>query len=118
VQQVYVLGEVGLPGMVTYRPDSTVLSVVSTRGGFNEKAFKSKVLVIRGSLNNPETFAVNTLDSMYGRAADFRLKPRDIVYVSHRPFYKAEDLLDLATVAFIQSVVTAWVGTDVMPIDN
>ncbi|HLP77063.1 MAG TPA: polysaccharide biosynthesis/export family protein, partial [Candidatus Paceibacterota bacterium] len=119
VNQVYVLGEVGLPGPVTYRSDSTVLTAVSSRGGFNEKAFRSRVLVLRGSLNHPETFAVDTMAITSGRTGDFLLKPKDIVYVSHRPFYRAEDLLDLATVAFIQSVVTSWVGTDlVSPLNN
>ncbi|MBC8096741.1 MAG: hypothetical protein H7Y43_13110, partial [Akkermansiaceae bacterium] len=49
-----------------------------------------------------------------GRTPDFRLEPKDIVYVSHRPFFKAEELLDMATVAFIQSVVTSWTGTEVL----
>ncbi|MGN6554262.1 MAG: SLBB domain-containing protein, partial [Verrucomicrobiota bacterium] len=114
ITQVYVLGEVGLPGLVTYRPDSTVLTAISTRGGFNEKAYKSRVLVVRGSLNHPETFAVDTMAITSGRLPDFKLQPKDIVYVSHRPFYKGEDLLDMATVAFLQSVVTTWVGNDVI----
>jgi protein involved in polysaccharide export with SLBB domain len=114
VKQVYVLGEVNVPGIVSYRPDSTVLTAISSRGGFNEKAYKSKVLVLRGSLNHPETFTVDTLQTMNGRATDFKLQPKDIVYVSHRPFYKAEDLLDLATVAFIQSLVTSWVGAEIL----
>jgi protein involved in polysaccharide export with SLBB domain len=118
LKQVYVLGEVGLPGQVIHRPDSTALTAISSRGGFNEKAFKARVLVIRGSLNNPETFVVDALGAMNGRAPDFKLQPKDIVYVSHRPFYKAEDLLDMATTAFIQSIVTAWVTTDVLsPVD-
>lgn len=112
--QVYVLGEVGLPGIVTYRPDSSVLTAISSRGGFNEKAYKSRVLVLRGSLNHPEAFAVDTMAITSGRAKDFKLQPKDIVYVSHRPFFKVEELLDLATVAFIQSVVTSWAGVDVV----
>lgn len=114
VQQVYVLGEVGLPGPVVYRPDSTVLAAISARGGFNERAFKSRVLVVRGSINHPEGFAVDTMATTAGRLPDFKLEPKDIVYVSHRPFYRVEDLLDLATTAFLQSVVSAWVSTDVM----
>ncbi|HYG24099.1 MAG TPA: polysaccharide biosynthesis/export family protein [Verrucomicrobiae bacterium] len=118
VQEIYVVGEVGLPGMVVHRPDSTTLTAIANRGGFNEKAFKSRVLVIRGSLNNPETFVVDALGVMNGRSKDMTLQPRDIVYVSHRPFYKAEDLLDMATVAFIQSIVTTWVSADVLsPVD-
>ncbi|MBC8096158.1 MAG: SLBB domain-containing protein, partial [Akkermansiaceae bacterium] len=100
IKQVYVLGEVGLPGLVTYRPNTTVLTAIANRAGFNEKAFKSRVLVVRGSLNNPQTFVVDCLGAINGRTPDFRLEPKDIVYVSHRPFFKAEELLDMATVAF------------------
>jgi hypothetical protein len=90
IKQVYVLGELGLPGLVTYRPDLTVTAAISARGGFNEKAYKSKVLVIRGSLNHPETFIVNMMDVMNGRAPDFKLRP-DMFYVTHRPFYRVEE---------------------------
>jgi protein involved in polysaccharide export with SLBB domain len=115
IVQVYVLGEVGLPGPVTYRPDMTVLAALSYRGGFNERAYKSRVLVVRGSLNHPEAFAIDTMAITAGRTPDFKLEPKDIVYVSHRPFWRVEDLLDQATTAFVQSVVTTWVGTEVLP---
>jgi protein involved in polysaccharide export with SLBB domain/capsular polysaccharide biosynthesis protein len=110
VKQVYVLGEVALPGPVTYRPDMTVLAAISSRGGFNVKAFKSHVLVVRGSLNHPQTFVVDTMGTTAGRLPDFKLKQNDIVYVSWRPFYRGEELLDLAATAFVQALVTGWVG--------
>jgi protein involved in polysaccharide export with SLBB domain/capsular polysaccharide biosynthesis protein len=113
VRQVFVLGEVALPGPVTFRPDMTVVAALSGRGGFNEKSFKTRVLVLRGSLNHPETFVVNTMDIFHGKAPDFRLREKDIIYVSHRPWYRVEDLLDLATTAFIQSLVTGWTGQQI-----
>jgi protein involved in polysaccharide export with SLBB domain len=114
IKQVYVLGEVGLPGMVTYRPDLTVVAAISSRGGFNEKSYKTRVMVVRGSINHPEAFAVDTMAITSGHAPDFKLQAKDIVYVSHRPWYRVEELLDLATTAFLQAVVSSWAGRDVV----
>ncbi|MGO8697883.1 MAG: hypothetical protein ACLQVY_09225 [Limisphaerales bacterium] len=44
-----------------------------------------------------------------GKASDFKLQPKDIIYVSPRPFVRVEELADLATTAFIQGLITAWV---------
>jgi protein involved in polysaccharide export with SLBB domain/capsular polysaccharide biosynthesis protein len=113
VKQVYVLGEVSLPGPVTYRPELTMLGAISARGGFNEKAFKSHVLVVRGSLNHPETF-VTGLGTTAETMNDFKLQPNDIVYVSWRPFYRGEQLLDLAATAFVQATVAGWTGNEIL----
>jgi protein involved in polysaccharide export with SLBB domain len=113
VKQVYVLGEVSLPGAVTYRPGMTMLGAISARGGFDQKAYKSHVLVVRGSLNHPETFVAGlgtTSDTMH----DFKLEPNDIIYVTWRPFYRGEELLDLAATAFVQAAVSGWVGEEVV----
>jgi protein involved in polysaccharide export with SLBB domain/capsular polysaccharide biosynthesis protein len=113
VKQVYVLGEVALPGPVTFRPDLTMLGAISSRGGFDAAAFKSHVLVVRGSLNHPETYVAGlgtTSDTMN----DFKLKPNDIIYVSWRPFYRGEELLDLAATAFVQAAVAGWAGNNVI----
>jgi hypothetical protein len=47
---------------------------------------------------------------------DFRLQPKDIVYVSRRPWVKAEELLDEAAASFIQGAITTWAGVNVGPI--
>jgi protein involved in polysaccharide export with SLBB domain/capsular polysaccharide biosynthesis protein len=115
LKEVYVVGELRQPGVVMYTADVSAIAAIARRGGFTDRAFKSRVLVIRGSINNPETFVVDTLAILDGRAADFQLEPRDIVYVSYRPFFYAEELLDLAATAFIQSAVTAWTGVNIGP---
>jgi hypothetical protein len=48
------------------------------------------------------------------RATDFRLKPKDIIYVNSRPFIRVEELADLAATAFIQSLITTFVGVHVV----
>jgi protein involved in polysaccharide export with SLBB domain len=114
VKEVYVVGEVRLPGAVTYNPDITIMAAITERGGYSERAYKSKVIVVRGSLNNPQTFAINTHAILDGKEVDFRLQPRDIIYVNSRPFIKVEELADLAVTAFIQSLITSWVGIDIV----
>ncbi|MEO6036506.1 MAG: polysaccharide biosynthesis/export family protein, partial [Verrucomicrobiota bacterium] len=116
LKEVYVVGEVTRPGVVAYNPDTSILSALSDRGGFTRRAYKSHVLIIRGSLNNPETFIANTAEMVDARRADFRLQAKDIVYVSSRPFIKAEELLDVAATSFIQSAVTAWSGGYIGPL--
>jgi hypothetical protein len=91
----------------------TMLGAISARGGFDQKAYKSHVLVVRGSLNHPETFVAGlgtTSDTMH----DFKLEPNDIIYVTWRPFYRGEELLDLAATAFVQAAVSGWVGEEVV----
>jgi protein involved in polysaccharide export with SLBB domain/capsular polysaccharide biosynthesis protein len=114
VQEVYVIGEVRLPGPVTYSPSQTVISAIASRGGFTDRAYRSRVLLVRGPLDHPETFAVDTAAIVTGGMLDFRLQPRDIIYVAHRPFVRVEELTDLAATAFIQGLITAWVDTKVI----
>jgi protein involved in polysaccharide export with SLBB domain/capsular polysaccharide biosynthesis protein len=114
IKEVYVVGEVRLPGAVTYSPDITIMAAITERGGYSDRAYKTKVVVVRGSLNNPEAIAVNTHAILDGKEPDFKLQPRDIIYVNSRPFIKVEELADLAVTAFIQSLITSWVGTDIV----
>ena len=74
------------------------------------------MLVLRGSIQHPQTFVVDMMGITSGRLTDFKLEPKDIIYVSWRPFYRGEELLDLAATAFVQSVVAGLVGRDVLPL--
>jgi protein involved in polysaccharide export with SLBB domain/capsular polysaccharide biosynthesis protein len=116
VNDIYVLGEVMSPGPIGFVKTATVITAITDRGGYADKAFKKRVLVVRGSLNEPETFVVDTEGILEGHKPDFKLQPRDIVYVSRRPWSYAEDLLDEAASSFIQGAVTTWAGINVGPI--
>jgi protein involved in polysaccharide export with SLBB domain len=116
VNDIYVLGEVINPGPLGFVPNATVITAITDRGGYTERAYKRKVLVVRGSLNQPDTFVVDTAGILDARNSDFRLQARDIVYVSRRPWSKAEELLDEAAQSFIQGAVTAWAGVNAGPI--
>ncbi|HZV35169.1 MAG TPA: polysaccharide biosynthesis/export family protein [Verrucomicrobiae bacterium] len=110
IKQIYVLGEVRTPGVVPYTHNITIVSALAQRGGFTDVAYKTHVLVLRGSFSHPKGFIVDTEDIVYGRAKNFPLQPNDIVYVSGRPFLRVEQLADLALSAFLQSMTTEVAG--------
>jgi len=114
VKEVYVVGEIRLPGTVTFTPALTIIGAISARGGYTDRAYKARVLVVRGSLDNPEKFAINTHAILDARQPDFQLQARDIIFVNSRPFIKVEEAADLAVTAFIQSFVASWVTRDVI----
>jgi protein involved in polysaccharide export with SLBB domain/capsular polysaccharide biosynthesis protein len=113
--QVYVLGEVRTPGAAPCDSTTSVLSVIAARGGFSERAWAQRVMVVRGSLERPQTFKVDISGVLTGDAANFALKPGDLIYVSARPWIRAEELLDRAASAFVESAVISWTGIHVGP---
>lgn len=115
VQDVYVFGEVLSPGPVPLGGEMSAIRALTARGGFTPRAYRSRVLVVRGSLKQPQTIIVNTTDILDAKALDIKLQPRDIVYVSRRPWYKAEELLEGAITAFIHSATVYGVGEFVGP---
>ncbi len=50
------------------------------------------------------------------QAPDFQLEARDIVYVSRKPWAKADELLEGAMSDFIRAMVITWTGHNVGPI--
>ena len=108
--EVYVLGEVNGGGTLPYTRNLTVLGAIAGRGGFRDGAFKQRVLVVRGSLQHPETFVVNVADTLRAVNTDFVLKPKDIVYVSRKPWAKAEELLEAASSDFVRAIAVSWTG--------
>ncbi len=111
--EIYVLGQVVNPGVLAFKTKPSVISAISSRGGFAAGAFKSRVLVVRGSLNHPETFVVNVSDILAGKSPDFKLQQKDIVYVSVSPWTKAAAILDTATKAFISAFTVTYTGIHV-----
>ncbi len=114
--EIYVLGQVTAPGVVAFVPKPTVLKAIAARGGFAHRAFKSRVLVVRGSLNHPETFVVDTAKILKGKAPDFPLRPKDIVYVSENPWVLGAEVLDAAAKAFIQGMFVEYTTLHVGPL--
>ena len=114
----YVLGAVAAPGVQGLTQDASVVAAISLRGGFAERAWSSRVLVIRGSFVKPQTFVIDVRNVLAAKAKDFKLEPKDIVFVADRPWLFAEDVLKDALSAFTSSAATSWVSQHVNPIVN
>ena len=113
--EIYIMGNVRSQGAQGLLGQSTVTSAITLAGGFTNKAFRDRVLVVRGSLDKPETFVVNMNAILAGREKGFRLRPNDIVYISDKPWAYAEELLDMALTAFLQGAVSGYTATRVGP---
>ena len=111
-----IFGSVKNAGTQALTPNVTVISSITLAGNFTEKAWRKRVLVIRGSLNKPETIVVNVDDILAGRERDVRIQPGDIIYVADRPWAKAEELIESAIIAFTQAAVASWTGANVGPL--
>jgi protein involved in polysaccharide export with SLBB domain len=113
--EIYVLGQVMNPGVAAFLPRTSVMSVIAASGGFTPEAFRSRVLVVRGSISNPQTFVVDASDILSAKKPDFKLQAKDIVFVSKSPWVKAEQLLDTVSTAFIQGFVVNTTSRKVGP---
>ncbi len=116
MNEVYVLGEVLSPGIAPYLSQTGLVAALASRGGFTQRAYRKKVLVIRGSLNHPETFVVDAAAVLRGKTPDFKLEPRDIVYINARPWIKVEELIDIGIQSFIEGAVTGWAAGNIGPL--
>jgi protein involved in polysaccharide export with SLBB domain len=113
--EIYVLGQVTSPGVAAFLPRTSAMSVIAARGGFTPEAFRSRVLVVRGSVTHPETFVVDAAAILSAKKPDFKLQAKDIVYVSKSPWVKAEEVLDTVATAFIQGFVVNTTSRKVGP---
>jgi protein involved in polysaccharide export with SLBB domain len=84
--QVYVLGEVGSPGLYPFRGKMTVLEAVTRAGNYTARAALQQVKVTRPERDNAGTsnIIVVDLDSVIHKGLavnDIQLHPGDIVHV-------------------------------------
>jgi protein involved in polysaccharide export with SLBB domain len=111
----YVLGAVKSPGVQGLTPDATVVAAITRRSGFTNRAWTDRVLVIRNSFDTPKTFVIDVKQVLAAKAKDFKLEPKDIVYIADRPWVEAEDILEVALSAFVTSATTSWTNLNVTP---
>ena len=114
----YVLGAVASPGAQALTPDASVVASITRRGGFAPSAWADRVLVVRGSFEKPQTFVVNVKNILAAKEKDFKLQPKDIVYIADRPWYQAEEIAKLALNSFVTGATASWINTNVPPIIN
>ncbi len=113
--EVYVLGSVKTPGRLKMPENLTVVGAIAHAGGFQDRAYKMRVLLVRGSIHKPVTYIIDVKAIIEGRAPDIKLESRDIVYVNLRPFEMAERVLDAAIVAYMQTVTAQALNIHYIP---
>lgn len=114
--EIYVIGNVENPGRRKMPVKLTITQAIAEAGGFDKYAFKTKVLLIRGSIHQPETQIINMRDVLTGARPDVVLENRDIVFVNQRPFELLERVLDTAIFTFLQTVTAESLNQEYVPI--
>jgi polysaccharide biosynthesis/export protein len=102
-REVYVLGAVTQPHPVPYRAGLTVAAAVASAYGPLKGAYLHHVVVVRGSLQNPEMAVVDYKRVIRGEASDMELQPHDIVYVPFSPFRYLQRYAEIAINTFVSS---------------
>jgi protein involved in polysaccharide export with SLBB domain len=116
--EIYVLGAVSHPGRLKMPARLTVAQAIAEAGGFTRHAYRIKVLIIRGSIHEPQTQIVNIKDILSGRMRDIPLRNKDIVFIDERPFELAERALGSAIFAFLQTVTAESVVSNLVPLTD
>lgn len=101
-QEIFVLGEVFLPGIFNYLNSVTLMEAIVQAGGLGPNA-SSRVMVVRGSLCEPYIFHIDIMRIFKGCACDFHLQPGDIVYAPPRKFTYLRTLVQMAISTFVGS---------------
>jgi polysaccharide export outer membrane protein len=83
-RKVFVLGEVGTPGMVPLAGDMTVLQLIAVSGGLLEYADKKNIVIIRTENGHEQRLKFNYSDVVGGKNVqqNIFLQPGDTVVVN------------------------------------
>jgi protein involved in polysaccharide export with SLBB domain len=85
-KKVFVLGEVARPGTFPYEDNMTIVQVITLAGGFAPHADKNNASVARLVKGQEQRFKVPVVDIGLGRAANFDVRPGDIVFIPESLF--------------------------------
>jgi polysaccharide export outer membrane protein len=85
-KKVFVFGEVQKPGTFVYEDGMTVIQAVTLAGGFTKTASQNGTSVTRLVDGQEAKLKVPVQDIALGKAANFLLRPGDIVFVPESLF--------------------------------
>jgi polysaccharide export outer membrane protein len=106
-REVFLMGAVGEQKATGYTDGMTLVELISGQsergGGYSPTARLSKILIVRGPLDQPTTFDVDLTRILNGRDPDVFLMPGDIVYVPEKPFRFARDLTRAVVLTFVRT---------------
>lgn len=102
--EVYVMGAVYQPRAVAFKDQVTLMTALAHCRGFIKGAKMNKVVIVRGSLREPEIAIVDAEAILNGQRADVLLKPKDLVYVPESSRYSLVGYADLAISTFARTL--------------
>jgi len=85
-KKVYIMGQVGKPGTLSYTPSMSLVEAITLAGGFTPLAAKNDTVVTRVENGRKTIVKVPAGDIGEGRAHNFFLQPGDIISVPERIF--------------------------------
>jgi len=114
-KEVHVLGAVKTPKSIGFMDQVTLVSAISSAGGFAPGAQPSQVAIVRGSLTEPEIAVADFNAILSGKQPDLKLEPRDIVYVPDRAADSLSKYAGLIVETFVRTVAANEGGRAVSP---
>lgn len=102
-KEVYVLGAVIEPRAIVYSDGLTVAGAVASAYGTLKGAYMHHVVVIRGSIAQPQVYVVDYKQVIRGEAQDIALQPHDLVYVPYSPYRYLQRYVEIALNTFASS---------------
>ncbi|MDY6915690.1 MAG: SLBB domain-containing protein [Candidatus Cloacimonadota bacterium] len=105
-QEIYVLGNVRNPNKFPHKENLTVIQVITAAGGIQTGNY-ANIYVIRGGLNHPRVFKVNSKDILTGKTQDFPIEQNDIVFVSKDFFTSFNEMIG-KILPGLQTIQSGW----------
>src|SRR5262249_31817202 len=102
--EVYVLGGVVQPKVLAYTEGMTLAAAIAGAYGTVRDAYLYNVVLVRGSLTQPEVTVVNYNAILHGSEYDVALQPQDIVYVPLTPYRYLRKYAEIALNTFVSSI--------------
>jgi polysaccharide biosynthesis/export protein len=103
-REIYVLGGVVSPRVVSFADEMTLVGAIASSGGTIKDAYLSHVAVVRGSLAKPQIAIIDYREVIKGHAPDVALEAQDIVYIPLKPYRLINRYFQLIANTFVTSL--------------
>jgi len=107
-RQVFVLGAVNSPDVITMRTNFSISRAVAAAGGPTRDAYLDRAILIRGSRTQPIAVRIDLHGILEGRKADVPLRKGDIIYLPGRTSENPRFWVDTFNESFLATVTTRY----------
>lgn len=93
--RLYLIGNFVSPGSISYFGNTSLTKAIAYGKGLRRSS-KNKLLIIRGSIADPEIYEINLSDIIHGKVKDPLLRDGDIIYAPTNPYAKYLSMVEQA----------------------